>query len=137
MTPKLFSPRYSLVKRTPARLALCALFGVALVACGKKEKEAEPIVPVQVTPAIKGTIKHVITADAVLFPRDQANVGSRRGRAPLDRCPAPAGSNAFRFPPNGWMRGSVAGASSGSTSSSSRSASAPAVLAAESRIARM
>lgn len=51
-----------------------ALVALAASACGKKEKEAEPVVPVQVAPAIKGTIRQIVKADAILYPRDQANI---------------------------------------------------------------
>jgi HlyD family secretion protein len=43
-------------------------------ACGKPAKEPEPVVPVQVSPAIRGSIRLIITADAILYPRDQANI---------------------------------------------------------------
>src|SRR5271166_1358352 len=60
------------------RKRLCAAAGVGflvLAACGeKKEKEAEPIVPVQLTPATSGSIERIITADGVVFPRTQSSV---------------------------------------------------------------
>lgn len=58
--------------RTSARIA--AILALAVTACGKKEKEAEPIVPVQVAPVIKGSIRQIVKADAILYPRDQANI---------------------------------------------------------------
>src|SRR5882724_2609415 len=45
-----------------------------LSACSKPEKEAEPIVSVQVTPVKQGLIEKVITAEAVLFPLQQASL---------------------------------------------------------------
>jgi multidrug efflux pump subunit AcrA (membrane-fusion protein) len=60
--------------RTIIRIACCAALGVTLVACGKKEAETKPVAPVKVAPAIRGSIREIITADAVLFPRDQANL---------------------------------------------------------------
>jgi HlyD family secretion protein len=43
--------------------------------CGKQEeKEAEPVVPVQVTPARTGSIRRIIEADGVLYPVNQASV---------------------------------------------------------------
>ena len=51
-----------------------------LTGCGKggdtKEAaaEQEPLTPVTVEPAVRGAIDHVITADAVLYPINQANV---------------------------------------------------------------
>jgi len=49
---------------------------LALASCGKKadEKEAEPIVPVQVTAARQESIRRIVTADAVLYPFNQASV---------------------------------------------------------------
>jgi HlyD family secretion protein len=52
---------------------LAAILLVACSACGK-EKETEPVVPVQVAPVIRGSIRHIITADAIIYPRDQAGV---------------------------------------------------------------
>lgn len=40
--------------------------------CGKSEKEAEPIVTVQTTPARSGPISQVISAEAVVYPLQQA-----------------------------------------------------------------
>ena len=56
--------------------SLCASAALAavLVGCGRKEEEAKPVVPVEVAPAIRGSIRHIVTADAVLYPRDQANI---------------------------------------------------------------
>jgi HlyD family secretion protein len=48
-----------------------------LLLCGcskKEEKEAEPVVPVEVAPVRSDSIRRIVTADAVLFPRDQASV---------------------------------------------------------------
>src|SRR5947209_1631073 len=43
--------------------------------CAKKEvKEAEPIVPVQVTAVRQDSIRRIVIADAVLFARDWSNV---------------------------------------------------------------
>ena len=61
--------------RTSIRVAsCCSLLAVTMVACAKKETETEPVAPVQVAPAIKGSIRVIVTADAVLYPKDQANV---------------------------------------------------------------
>lgn len=62
---------------TSIRLACCA--GVAALAftaggCSKAAPETEPVAPVKVAPATKGTIRQIITADAVLYPREQANI---------------------------------------------------------------
>ena len=50
-----------------------------LTGCGKGgdakgAAEQEPVTPVTVEPALRGAIDHVITADAVLYPINQANV---------------------------------------------------------------
>ena len=52
----------------------CVLVGLTLTACSKAEKPAEVVAPVRVSPAIKGSIRLIVNADAVLFPRDQANI---------------------------------------------------------------
>jgi multidrug efflux pump subunit AcrA (membrane-fusion protein) len=60
--------------RTLIRFMCCVALGAVLVSCRKAEPEAAPVTPVKVAPAIKGSIRHIITTDAVLFPRDQANL---------------------------------------------------------------
>ena len=55
-------------------LAGCALLGVTASGCKKAETKAEIVAPVRVSPAIKGSIRLIVNADAVLFPRDQANI---------------------------------------------------------------
>jgi HlyD family secretion protein len=48
---------------------------VLLGACSKREQEeTEPIAPVRVTPVRTDSIQRIITADAILYPRDQASV---------------------------------------------------------------
>src|ERR1700736_6697076 len=59
---------------TLIRFGCCAALGASLAACGKKEATPEPVTPVQVAPVIRGSIRNIVTADAVLYPRDQANV---------------------------------------------------------------
>lgn len=62
--------------------SLTAFCLAALAGCGGGAKdeakkgggESEPAVPVEVAKAIKGPIHRVITADAILFPVNQANV---------------------------------------------------------------
>src|SRR2546422_4699023 len=54
-------------------LLAAALFAIS--GCSRKEeKEAEPVVPVQVTAVRQDSIRRIITADAVLYPQDQAGV---------------------------------------------------------------
>jgi multidrug efflux pump subunit AcrA (membrane-fusion protein) len=60
--------------RTIIRLACCAALGITLISCRKPPPPPDPAAPVRVAPAIRGSIRNIITADAVLFPRDQANV---------------------------------------------------------------
>jgi HlyD family secretion protein len=43
-------------------------------ACHRKAAEPETIVPVQVSPVIRGSIRNIVTADAILYPQDQANI---------------------------------------------------------------
>ncbi len=52
---------------------------IPVIACSsacssKDEKEPEPIVPVQVAAATEGSIRILVTADAVLYPHDQASI---------------------------------------------------------------
>jgi HlyD family secretion protein len=57
---------------TKFALGVCLL---ALTACSKsEEKEAEPVVPVQVTAARQDSIRRIVTADALLFPQNQASI---------------------------------------------------------------
>jgi HlyD family secretion protein len=50
-------------------LLMCAMAG-----CGGQQKEQEPVVPVQVTPAATGEISQIVSAEAVVFPLQQAIV---------------------------------------------------------------
>ncbi len=59
---------WALVSLVP--IAVLAL----LVACSKKPEEIEPVVTVQTAVAQRGAIQHIISAEAVLFPRDQAAI---------------------------------------------------------------
>jgi HlyD family secretion protein len=53
--------------------------GVLLAACSPKPKQeaAETATPVQVAVATEGPVQHTITANAILFPLNQANVTSK------------------------------------------------------------
>jgi HlyD family secretion protein len=55
-------------------LACSVLAGLTLAGCRKAEKKEEVVAPVRVAPAIKGSIRLIVNADAVLYPRDQANI---------------------------------------------------------------
>ncbi|HET8922431.1 MAG TPA: efflux RND transporter periplasmic adaptor subunit [Candidatus Acidoferrum sp.] len=55
-----------------------ALLGLMLLGgCEKDAKEKEPVVSVQTTPAKRGPISQVITAEAVVYPLQQANVAPK------------------------------------------------------------
>jgi HlyD family secretion protein len=59
------------------RYGSCAVLVLALLlsaACRKAAKPEEPPAPVRVSPAIKGSIRMIINTDAVLYPKDQANL---------------------------------------------------------------
>jgi len=71
---KVCAPRQSI----RARVAAYAVFGTLFLSgCGKAEKEQEPVVSVQVTPAQRGPISQVITSEAVVFPLEQATVAPK------------------------------------------------------------
>jgi multidrug efflux pump subunit AcrA (membrane-fusion protein) len=58
-----------------ARVLIFAACLIAFAGCSKKaEKEAEPVVPVQVTEVKLDSIRRIVTSDAVLYPRNQASV---------------------------------------------------------------
>lgn len=63
--------------RTIIPVWFCALLGLTLAGCSKPEVEPEKIAPVEVAPVVKGTIRNIVTADAVLYPRDQANINPK------------------------------------------------------------
>ncbi len=57
---------------------LLPLGAVALLqGCGAAEKEPEPVVPVQVMPAQRAPISETISADAVIFPLQQAVIAPK------------------------------------------------------------
>ncbi len=53
---------------------LLVLVTALLVSCSKKPEETEPIVTVQTAVAQRGAIQQIISAEAVLFPHDQAAI---------------------------------------------------------------
>jgi HlyD family secretion protein len=59
--------------RTTIQL-LVGVLGVTFAACAKQEPTPEKIAPVEVAPVVRGSIRDIVTADAVLYPRDQANI---------------------------------------------------------------
>jgi HlyD family secretion protein len=63
-----------------ARMSLLAAFAALLCAmggCGNTEKEKEPVVSVQVTPVQRAPISQVISAEAVVYPLQQATVAPK------------------------------------------------------------
>jgi HlyD family secretion protein len=63
--------------RTIISLSFSAVLGVTIGACAKAPPEPEKIAPVEVAPVVRGTIRSIVTADAVLYPRDQANINPK------------------------------------------------------------
>jgi HlyD family secretion protein len=55
-----------------ALLISTAIAAIAIPGCAKKEAEVEPVVSVQVQPAKLAPISETVTADAVIFPVEQA-----------------------------------------------------------------
>ena len=64
---------FTLLRALPVSL-IVGLMAITTVSCSKGEKEAEPVVTVQTAVAERGKIEQVITADAILFPKDQAAI---------------------------------------------------------------
>jgi HlyD family secretion protein len=56
--------------------AVAGLLGFAS-GCGGAEKEKEPVVSVQTTPAARGPIEQMVSAEAVVFPLEQAIVAPK------------------------------------------------------------
>lgn len=62
-------------RRYSALLAGCWV--LVAVGCGKQEKEKEPVVSVQVSPAQRSSIAQIVTAEAVVFALEQATVAPK------------------------------------------------------------
>jgi multidrug efflux pump subunit AcrA (membrane-fusion protein) len=62
-----------------ARMMAClpTLLSFGLAACNSSEKEALPVVTVEVTPAEKTSVSQIVVADAVVFPLMQATVSPK------------------------------------------------------------
>src|SRR3954451_24594704 len=58
------------------RAALISALAALLVspACSKKEETPQPVVTVQTASVVRGTIQQIITAQGILYPRDQAAI---------------------------------------------------------------
>jgi RND family efflux transporter MFP subunit len=63
-----------LTMRTTSGLCFAGVLGLTLAACAKEAPEPEKVAPVEVAAVVKGTIRNLVTADAVLYPRDQASI---------------------------------------------------------------
>jgi len=71
---KMLSPRTLILAKT----AVCTVFVALLLAgCSHAEKEQEPLVSVQVTPAERGHISQIISSEAVVFPLEQAIISPK------------------------------------------------------------
>lgn len=62
------------IRRTVVPGTIAVLCALLLSGCSKQEAEPQPVVAVQAVPVKQGSISQVITADAVLFPIDQAPI---------------------------------------------------------------
>jgi HlyD family secretion protein len=58
-------------------VSLVSLLALALSGCRSTEKEKEPVVSVEVTPAKRAAISQLVTAEAVIFPLKQATVSPK------------------------------------------------------------
>src|SRR5579864_3398484 len=65
-------PTRQFVVYSARTLALLSL--LPLGACSKPQAEPQPLVSVQAAPVKQGSISEVVTADAVLFPINQATI---------------------------------------------------------------
>jgi multidrug efflux pump subunit AcrA (membrane-fusion protein) len=64
-------------KRSKCVALLGALAVLVGAGCSKAEKEKEPVVTVEVSPAQKGEIAQVVTVEAVVFALEQATVAPK------------------------------------------------------------
>ena len=62
--------------RIAASLTTVSVFFL-LVGCSKEEKEKDPVVTVQVTPAKRATISQTVSAEAVIYPLEQATIAPK------------------------------------------------------------
>ena len=60
-----------------ALMAFVAALSCVVNGCGKEEKEKEPVVSVQTTAAERASISQIISAEAVVFPLEQAVVAPK------------------------------------------------------------
>jgi len=74
---KLQMSESSISRRTTPLLAGVAALSFLLTGCGKSKEEEKPAVTVQTTPAQRGPISQIISAEAVVFPLEQATVAPK------------------------------------------------------------
>jgi HlyD family secretion protein len=67
----------SLRRSRPLFILVAAMSFLLISACSKDKGDKEPTVSVQVAPVEKKTIEHVVKAQAILFPRQQAAIVSK------------------------------------------------------------
>ena len=66
------------IKSNPATfLSLVIVLLLFAGGCGSAEKEKEPVVAVQTTPAARAAISQEVTADAVVYPLEQATIAPK------------------------------------------------------------
>lgn len=75
MNPKMNHPQPMWRTSVAPTCAMIALF--SLGGCANAEKEKEPVVTVQTMPAKRGPISQVISAEAVVFPLEQATLAPK------------------------------------------------------------
>jgi HlyD family secretion protein len=65
------------IRRTTACFGVLTVMLCVASGCSTAEKEKEPVVSVQTTPAERGSISQIISADAVVYPLEQATVAPK------------------------------------------------------------
>jgi HlyD family secretion protein len=76
MKPTMNGNQISL-RRTMAVLGVLTVMFCVAGGCSTAVKEKEPVVSVQTTPAERGPISQIISADAVVYPLEQATVAPK------------------------------------------------------------
>ena len=76
MKPTMNTIFISLTRRIALFAAVTSTLGISS-GCGTAEKEKEPVVSVQTTPAQRGPISQIISADAIVYPLEQATVAPK------------------------------------------------------------
>lgn len=67
----------SRIGKCPPLLLSSISLALAAFGCGGEEKEAMPVVSVQVQPAQRSSISHVVTGEALIYPLQQASVAPK------------------------------------------------------------